>query len=52
MDYFIGKMYFIFFIKIITTKDVALSFGLGTRTANNICNKLLEVDFSLIFLPK
>jgi len=31
--------------KIITTKDVALSFGLGTRAANNICNKWLEVGF-------
>jgi len=31
--------------KIITTKDVALLFGLGIRAANNICNNWLEVGF-------
>ena len=31
--------------KIITTKDVALLFGLGIRAANNICNKWLELGF-------
>lgn len=31
--------------KIITTKDVALLFGLGISAANNICNKWLEVGF-------
>ena len=31
--------------KIITTKDVALLFGLSIRAANNICNKWLEAGF-------
>jgi Fic family protein len=31
--------------KIITTKDVALLFGLSIRAANNICNKWLEEGF-------
>lgn len=31
--------------KIISTKDVALLFGLSIRAANNICNKWLEVGF-------
>lgn len=31
--------------KIITTKDVALLFGLSVRAANNVCNKWLEEGF-------